>query len=120
MQQPLVGHFRRRRVRATSLAAALLVVTGSTTGVTTGLTGVRAGMPPAAAALADGNIVTPGNLTGYGFDQCRAPDQHAMNRWLAYSPFLAAGIYISGNSRGCRDQPNLTARWISTQLAKGW
>ena len=30
------------------------------------------------------------------------------------------GIYISGNSRACRDQPNLTPQWISTQLAKGW
>ena len=43
-----------------------------------------------------------------------------MNKWLTYSPFLAVGIYISGNSRACRDQPNLTPEWISTQLAKGW
>ena len=43
-----------------------------------------------------------------------------MNRWLTHSPFLAVGIYISGNSRACRDQPNLTPQWISTQLAKGW
>jgi hypothetical protein len=43
-----------------------------------------------------------------------------MNRWLTHSPFLAAGIYLSGNSRACRDQPNLTPQWISTQLAKGW
>ena len=43
-----------------------------------------------------------------------------MNKWLTHSPFLAVGIYISGNSRACRDQPNLTPEWISTQLAKGW
>ncbi len=66
------------------------------------------------------NIVTPGDFTGYGFDQCHAPDQRSMNRWLTHSPFLAVGIYISGNSRACRDQPNLTPQWISTQLAKGW
>src|SRR6478609_371153 len=59
-------------------------------------------------------------FTGYGFDQCHAPDQRSMNKWMTYSPFLAVGIYISGNSRACRDQPNLTPAWISTQLAKGW
>jgi hypothetical protein len=74
----------------------------------------------AAPAAAEGNVVTPGDFTGYGFDQCHAPDQHAMNRWLKHSPFLAVGIYISGNSRACRDQPNLTPTWISKQLAKGW
>ena len=31
-----------------------------------------------------------------------------------------AGIYISGKSRACRTQPNLTPGWVSTQLAKGW
>ena len=71
-------------------------------------------------AVARGNVTTPGNFTGYGFDQCLAPEQRAMNRWLDFSPFLAVGIYISGDSRGCRSQPNLTRRWISTQLDKGW
>ena len=55
-----------------------------------------------------GTSSRPGNFTGYGFDQCHAPDQRSMNRWLTHSPFLAVGIYISGNSRACRDQPNLT------------
>ena len=36
------------------------------------------------------------------------------------SPFLAVGIYISGDSRGCRSQPNLTPKWVATQLRKGW
>ena len=71
-------------------------------------------------AVARGNVTTPGNFTGYGFDQCLAPEQWEMNRWLNNSPFLAVGIYISGDSRGCRSQPNLTRRWISTQLDKGW
>ena len=51
-------------------------------------------------AVARDNVATPGNFTGYGFDQCLAPTQKAMNRWLKNSPFLAVGIYISGDSRG--------------------
>ena len=73
-------------------------------------------MSPAQAA----NVVTPGNFTGYGFDQCVAPTQSAMDAWLKNSPFLAVGIYISGDSRACRTQPNLTRTWVSTQLRNGW
>src|SRR4051812_47424252 len=50
------------------------------------------------------NVVTPGDFTGYGFDQCLAPDQASMDRWLQSSPFLAVGIYIAGDSRACRSQ----------------
>ena len=56
------------------------------------------------------NVVTPGDFTGFGFDQCLAPSQTAMDRWLQSSPFLAVGIYIAGDSRACRAQPNLDAR----------
>jgi hypothetical protein len=73
----------------------------------------------AAPASAE-NVVTPGNFTGYGFDQCLGPSQEAMDNWLTHSPFLAVGIYISGDSRACRSQPNLTPKWVSTQLRKGW
>jgi hypothetical protein len=66
------------------------------------------------------NPVTPGTFTGLGFDQCHAPAQSAMDAWLTASPYKAVGIYISGASRGCRDQPNLTPTWISTQLTQGW
>jgi len=66
------------------------------------------------------NPATPGNFTGYGFDQCNAPSQSAMDTWLATSPYLAAGIYISGNSRACKTQSNLTPTWVATQLAHGW
>ncbi len=66
------------------------------------------------------NVATPGDFTGYGFDQCLAPTQKSMDAWLNKSPFLAVGIYISGDSRACRSQPNLTPTWISTQLTKGW
>ncbi|GGO79395.1 glycoside hydrolase domain-containing protein [Nocardioides deserti] len=66
------------------------------------------------------NPVTPGDFTGYGFDQCLTPEQWKMNRWLKHSPFLAVGIYISGDSRACRNQPNLTPTWVTKQLRKGW
>jgi len=66
------------------------------------------------------NPVTPGDFRGYGFDQCMTPSQATMDTWLKASPFLAVGIYISGNSRGCRNQPNLDATWVRTQLANGW
>ncbi len=73
--------------------------------------------PPLASA---DNVVTPGGFTGHGFDQCVSPSQSAMDTWLRTSPFLAVGIYISGDSRGCRSQPNLTKKWVATQLRKGW
>lgn len=78
--------------------------------------GAAQSVPGRAAA----NPPTPGNFTGKGFDQCNAPSQHAMDRWRQKSPYRAVGIYISGNSRFCRDQPNLTPTWVSTQLANGW
>ena len=76
--------------------------------------------PAGAQADPAPNPVTPGDFRGYGFDQCLAPTQKAMDVWLNHSPFLSVGIYISGNSRACRSQPNLTPRWIGTQLRKGW
>jgi hypothetical protein len=103
-----------RLLAATLASAALVAVTLPS----------QATAPPASAAAAparaDTNPVTPGNFTGYGFDQCLAPTQSAMNQWLNHSPFLAVGIYISGDSRACRNQPNLTPKWVSTQLSKGW
>lgn len=63
---------------------------------------------------------TPGDFTGYGFDQCLAPTQAAMDKWWGHSPFAALGIYISGDSRACRIQPNLSPTWVATQAAKGW
>jgi hypothetical protein len=66
------------------------------------------------------NPATPGDFTGYGFDQCLTPTQSTMNTWLRTSPYLAVGIYISGDSRACRVQPNLTPTWVRKQLNKGW
>jgi peptidoglycan hydrolase-like protein with peptidoglycan-binding domain len=82
------------------------------------LSAVATAVPAGTAATA--NVVTPGGFRGYGFDQCLAPKQKSMNVWLKHSPFLAVGIYISGASRACRDQPNLTPTWVSTQLRNGW
>ena len=73
-----------------------------------------------ATAPAQAAVVTPGDFTGYGFDQCVAPTQRAMDAWLNSSPFLAVGIYISGDSRACINQPNLSPTWVRTQLANGW
>lgn len=97
-----------RSLRRTALAGL--------TALATAIAGLLLVVPPAHAS----NVVTPGNFTGYGFDQCVAPTQEAMDAWLKHSPFWAVGIYISGDSRFCRDQPNLTPEWVDTQLDNGW
>ena len=84
-----------------------------------GLAVALLGVLPSAPAYA-ANPVTPGTFTGLGFDQCAAPSQSAMSAWVRSSPFRAAGIYISGNSRACRTQTNLTPTWVRNQLAAGW
>ncbi len=85
----------------------------------TGLVAALLAALPSAPAYA-ANPVTPGNFTGLGFDQCDAPRQAAMTAWMKSSPFRAAGIYISGNSRACRTQTNLTPTWVRNQLGAGW
>jgi hypothetical protein len=102
---PRTAPRRPRLARAALTAVAALVLGGV--------------VAPAAPAHAD-NPPTPRHFTGYGFDQCVAPSQAAMDAWLLHSPFWAVGIYISGKSRGCRNQPNLTPAWVSTQLRNGW
>lgn len=71
-------------------------------------------------AAASPNPITPGNFTGYGFDQCEAPSQAKMTAWRKSSPFRSAGIYISGSLRFCQKQTYLTPTWVRTQLAAGW
>ena len=75
---------------------------------------------PVELAAKSTNPPTPGAFTGHGFDQCETQSQAKMDAWLAHSPFRAVGVYISGASRFCRTQKNLTPTWVSTQLAKGW
>ena len=62
----------------------------------------------------------PATSRGLGFDQCEAPSQSAMSAWIKKSPFRAAGIYISGQLPRLPRQTNLTATWVSNQLAAGW
>lgn len=62
----------------------------------------------------------PGDFRGLGFDQCSTPSQQTMDRWLAYSPYQAIGVYISGRQRACLNQPNLTPAWVDTQTRRGW
>ena len=95
---------RGRAIRATVLSGCVALLVGALTAPT---------------ASAD-NRVTPGNFTGYGFDQCVAPSQTAMDAWLTSSPYWAVGIYISGASRACTSQPNLSSAWVSRQLRNGW
>jgi peptidoglycan hydrolase-like protein with peptidoglycan-binding domain len=99
------------RLRPLLAAAAVTLVAGLTS---------AAPLATAPADSAVSNPPTPGAFRGYGFDQCLAPSQRSMDAWLQHSPYLAVGIYVSGASRGCRDQPNLTRTWVSTQLARGW
>ncbi len=102
--------------RATSLIRTKTVVKVAALATAAALLTPMAAAAPAQAA----NPVTPGNFTGFGFDQCLTPTQEKMDRWLQYSPFFSVGVYISGNSRWCRDQPNLTAAWVKEQLHEGW
>ena len=110
--------------RLAALAAALAIATTGLLPDAAGAEGSTSSVPVGRAPVVPKqlftNPVTPGNYTGLGFDQCHAPEQWKMDAWLSASPFRAVGIYISGASRGCRDQPNLTPTWISTQLTKGW
>ena len=123
--RPVLDH-PRRRLRAPATRLATLTTGALAVVVTLALLGPLrpssepTAQPPVDLAAKSTNPVTPGNFTGYGFDQCLAPTQKKMDVWLEHSPFLAVGIYISGNSRACRNQPNLTPAWVSTQLAKGW
>ncbi|MBM7516673.1 glycoside hydrolase domain-containing protein [Nocardioides nitrophenolicus] len=75
---------------------------------------------PVDLAAKSTNPVTPGNFIGLGFDQCETQSQKNMDTWLEHSPFRAVGVYISGASRFCKTQKNLTPEWVATQLAKGW
>jgi hypothetical protein len=42
-----------------------------------------------------------------------------MAAWKRSSPYSAVGVYIGGLNRAC-SQPNLTARWVTEQVAAGW
>src|SRR4051812_8569300 len=115
MPRPFLPLARRA---ATAVALSALTVSGLV--VASASEQATDAAAPVAAKARKANVVTPGDFTGFGFDQCQAPSQAKMNRWLRSSPFWAVGIYIAGDSRACRDQTYLNATWVSTQLAKGW
>lgn len=81
-----------------------------------------AGMLGVAAPAEAANRVTPGDFTGYGFDQCVTQDQETMDAWLTSSPYWAVGVYMAGDSRYCGadKQVELTPEWVATQLSAGW
>lgn len=119
MSRLAVRSARSVRALVAGSVGALLVSTVVALGAA-GPAAAAGGVQASATAAKKSVILTPGNFTGFGFDQCLTPSQTAMDRWLQTSPFLAVGIYISGDSRGCRYQPNLTPQWVRTQLSKGW
>ena len=110
------------RTGLVALSLAALVALGLPAATSAAVPAPTTSSALSSAALRDAapNPATPGDFTGYGFDQCLAPTQSTMNTWLRTSPYLAVGIYISGDSRACRSQPNLTPAWVRTQLRRGW
>jgi len=76
----------------------------------------RAGAEASAAPSA--HISAASAYTGLGFDACTAPSRRSMVAWGS-SPYRAIGVYIGGLNRGC-SQPNLTASWVTEQIAAGW
>jgi peptidoglycan hydrolase-like protein with peptidoglycan-binding domain len=112
------------------VTAATVTAATAATGTSYDASTVRARSPLAPARAVEARrkkatrrqiaLATPGDFTGYGFDQCQAPTQAAMNQWWFNSPFTAVGIYISGDSRACREQTNLSADWVAAQVARGW
>ena len=111
-----------RRLPRTLVAALTLALLAPVTGLLpTSAAHAEEGAPaPRLASQRQIALATPGDFTGHGFDQCLAPSQQTMNRWWRASPYSAVGIYISGDSRACRSQPNLSPTWVATQVARGW
>lgn len=111
---------RPRTLLRTAGAALALLLTAPLVASTPATADEPAPQPRKLASQRQVALATPGDFTGYGFDQCVAPAQSAMDAWWKKSPFTAVGIYISGDSRACRTQPNLSPTWVATQVARGW
>ncbi len=115
-----VRQTRPRTLVRTVTAALALVLLAPLAGSTSATADEPAPQARKLASQRQVALATPGDFTGYGFDQCVAPTQSAMDAWWKKSPFTAVGIYISGDSRACRTQPNLSPTWVATQVARGW
>ena len=111
---------RPRTLVRTVTAALALVLVAPLAGSSTATADEPAPQARKLASQRQVALATPGDFTGYGFDQCVAPTQSAMDAWWKKSPFTAVGIYISGDSRACRTQPNLSSTWVAAQVARGW
>ncbi|MCF6376166.1 DUF1906 domain-containing protein [Nocardioides KLBMP 9356] len=109
----------RRLVAALALVVAVPLA-GIAPATADGTSRPTAAPAPKLASQRQIALATPGDFTGHGFDQCLAPTQAAMDAWWKKSPFSAVGIYISGDSRACRSQPNLSPTWVAAQVARGW
>jgi Domain of unknown function (DUF1906) len=75
--------------------------------------------PQARASAVTTTVTGSDEYTGLGFDACTAPSSRTMEVWGKSSPYGAIGVYIGGLNRAC-SQPNLTAAWVSEQVAEGW
>ena len=75
-----------------------------------------AGGTAAAAATRSRRATSP----GYGFDQCQRPTQRRWTPGCRPRRSSRSASTSPAPRAACRDQPNLTPTWISTQLAKGW
>ncbi len=111
---------RASTTTARTLLAALTLVLAASTLASAPASADASPTTPRLATQRQIALATPGDFTGHGFDQCLAPTQAAMDRWWKKSPFSAVGIYISGDSRACRSQPNLSPTWVAAQVARGW
>ena len=77
---------------------------------------VQAAVTPGTAGKV--TVYTTERYVGLGFDACTAPSTAQMTSWSA-SPYEAIGVYLGGADRACA-QPELTASWVSTEVAAGW
>ncbi|HEX7293867.1 MAG TPA: DUF1906 domain-containing protein, partial [Solirubrobacterales bacterium] len=75
--------------------------------------------PQARASAVETTVTGSDEYTGLGFDACTAPSSRTMDAWGKSSPYGALGVYIGGLNRAC-SQPNLTAAWVTEQVAEGW
>jgi hypothetical protein len=84
----------------------------------------RASAQPARAARARGDArahAAQTFYTGPGFDACHAPSSQQMSAWAP--TYQAIGVYVGGANAACPpgpSNPNLTASWVSQQIAAGW
>jgi hypothetical protein len=70
-----------RRLVLTTLSAALTVVLAAPLVGTAPATADDSSSTPRLASQRQIALATPGDFTGYGFDQCLAPKQSAMDTW---------------------------------------